>query len=118
MLRKLRAFVFALLLVAAVGITAVPASAAPLNPSDKPESTWQVYVPALNWLTVYYTKYFVSESAEKWEGKVWQYDGHATDPAAPTSEYRQYQSDMREADALENAGNIEGAAAIRARWNE
>lgn len=108
---------FALTLFVAFGAAVAPASAAPLNPGEKPVSTWQVYNPLLQWLQVYSTEFY-DATALYFEGKVWQYDGSATEPAAPTSEYRRYQSDMREAQRLENDGRTEEADEIRAYWGE
>lgn len=58
----------------------------------KPASTWQVFNPETGMLTVY--KGEDAESGIYFHGLPEDYDGTATEPAAPTSEYLKKQAEL------------------------
>ena len=106
MFKKITMFVA----VAVIGGMFIPAVA---FAAEKPKSTWQIYVPGLNQLTVlvgdmYSTIFF--------QGKVEDYDGKATSPITPTYKYKEKKRDLSKADMLESQGKEDKAQELRDKW--
>lgn len=84
----------------------------------KPASSWQIYYSGTDRLVVYDTNYLDKTSKVVFQGYAEDYNGQATSPAAPTSEYLQKQSDTHRAFTLRDAGKTEEADKIMARWKK